>query len=120
MTLSNATELIRAGNVRLLAVTSAKRSSAIPEAPTMEEAGVPDQVSDTLQFVLAPTGTPPVVIDTLHREIIRMVSLPDVQAQFAGLGFESLANSPTEATAQIKAEIDKWGRVIHAAGIKIE
>lgn len=120
MTLSNATELIRAGNVRLLAVTGAKRSPAIPEAPTMEEAGVPDQVSDTLQFVLAPTGTPSVVIDTLHREIVRLIALPDVRAQFAGLGFDSLANSPSEAAAQIKAEIDKWARVIHAAGIKIE
>jgi tripartite-type tricarboxylate transporter receptor subunit TctC len=120
MTLSNATELIRAGNVRLLAVTSAHRSPAMPDTPTMAEAGVPDQVSDTLQFALAPSGTPPDIIARLHREIVRMVALPDVQAQLAGLGFDTLANTPAEAAAQIKDEIAKWAKVIHDANLKIE
>jgi tripartite-type tricarboxylate transporter receptor subunit TctC len=120
MTLSNATELIRAGNVRLLAVTSAKRSPAMPDAPTMAEAGVPDQESDTLQFVLAPAGTPPAIIALLHREIVRLAALPEIQAQFASLGFDPLANTPDEAAAQIKREIAKWAKVIHDAGIKVE
>jgi tripartite-type tricarboxylate transporter receptor subunit TctC len=120
MTLSNATELIRAGNVRLLAVTGAKRSPAIPDAPTMAEAGVPDQVSDTLQFVLAPAGTPPTIIARLNAEIVRLIGLPDVQQQFAGLGFDPLGNTPDAAAAQIKDEIAKWAKVVHDAGIKIE
>jgi len=120
MTLSNATELIRAGNVRLLAVTGATRSPAMPDAPTMAEAGVPDQVSDTLQFVLAPAGTAPAIIARLHAEIVRTIALPDVQQQFAGLGFDALGNTPEQAAAQIKDEIAKWARVVHDAGIKIE
>jgi tripartite-type tricarboxylate transporter receptor subunit TctC len=120
MTLSNATELIRGGNVRLLAVTSAHRSSAIPNAPTMAEAGVPDQVSDTLQFVLAPAGTSRDIIARLHREIVAIVALRETQAQFASLGFDTLANTPDQAAAQIKDEITKWAKVIHAANLKIE
>jgi tripartite-type tricarboxylate transporter receptor subunit TctC len=120
MTLSNATELIRAGNVRLLAVTSAKRSPATPDAPTMTEAGVPDQVSDTLQFVLAPAGTPREIIALLHREIVRLIGLPEVKAQLASIGFDPLGNTPDEAAAQIKDEIGKWAKVIRDAGIKVE
>jgi tripartite-type tricarboxylate transporter receptor subunit TctC len=120
MTLSNATELIRGGNVRLLAVTSAHRSPAMPDAPTMAEAGVPDQVSDTLQFVLAPAGTPPDIIARLHREIVAIIALPETQAQFASLGFDSLANTQAEAAVQIKDEVAKWAKVIRDANIKIE
>jgi tripartite-type tricarboxylate transporter receptor subunit TctC len=120
MTLSNATELIRGGNIRLLAVTSAHRSAAMPDAPTMAEAGVPDQVSDTLQFVLAPSGTPPDIVARLYREIVAIVALPETQAQFASLGFDALANSPDQAAIQIKDEIAKWAKVIHDANLKIE
>jgi tripartite-type tricarboxylate transporter receptor subunit TctC len=86
----------------------------------MAEAGVPDQVSDTLQFVLAPAGTPQPVITRLHAEIVRLIALPDVQQQLAGLGFDPLGNTPDEAAAQIKDEVAKWAKVIHDAGIKVE
>jgi tripartite-type tricarboxylate transporter receptor subunit TctC len=92
----------------------------MPDAPTMAEAGVPDQVSDTLQFVLAPSGTPPDIIALLHREIVAIVALPATQAQFASLGFDSLANTQAEAAVQIKDEVAKWAKVIHDANIKIE
>ena len=86
----------------------------------MAEAGVPDQVSDTLQFVLAPSGTPRDIVARLHREIVAIVALPETQAQFASLGFDSLANTPAEAAVQIKQEITKWAAVIRDAHLKIE
>ncbi len=120
MMLSNATELIRGGNVRALAVTSARRNPAVPNVPTMEEAGVPDQVSDTLQFILAPAGTPRDVVATLHREIVKLAALPEVKAQFATLGFDMMLGTPDETAQLIETEIVKWAKVVRDANIKVE
>jgi tripartite-type tricarboxylate transporter receptor subunit TctC len=120
MMLSNATELIRGGNVRALAVTSAKRNPAVPDVPTMAEAGVPDQVSDTLQFMMAPAGTPPDIVARLHREIVTFSATPEAKAQFAALGFE-LTNTPPDGTAAlIETEVAKWAKVVKDANIKVE
>jgi tripartite-type tricarboxylate transporter receptor subunit TctC len=111
---------IKAGNLRALAVTSAKRSPALPEVPTMAEAGFSGQEADTLQGILVPAGTPKEIVDLLFREIIKAVALPDVKERFAALGFEVVANSGDEFAAQITAEIAKWGKVIREAKIKAE
>jgi tripartite-type tricarboxylate transporter receptor subunit TctC len=115
-----AAPLVKDGKLRALAVTSAKRSPALPDVPTMAEAGLKGQEADTLQGVLVPAGTPKEVVDLLHREIVKIVQLPDVKEKFAVLGFDAVANSPAEFTAQIKTEIDKWGKVIKQANIKAE
>jgi tripartite-type tricarboxylate transporter receptor subunit TctC len=115
-----ATPHIKSGALRALAVTSAKRSAALPDVPTMAEAGLTGQEADTLQGVLVPAGTPKEIVDLLHREIVKIVARPDVQERFAALGFETVANSPDQFTAQIKAEIAKWGKVIRDAKIKVE
>ncbi len=120
MMLSNATELIRGGNVRALAVTSARRNPAVPNVPTMEEAGVPDQVSDPLQFILAPAGTPRDVVATLHREIVKLAALPEVKAQFATLGFDMMLGTPDETAQLIETEVVKWAKVVRDANIKVE
>ncbi len=120
MMLSNATELIRGGNVRALAVTSAKRSAAVPDVPTMAESGVPDQVSDTLQFMMAPAGTPPEIVQRLYDEIVAFSAQPETQAQFAGLGFDVTLTKPTETNALIDIEIAKWAKVVRDANIKVE
>jgi tripartite-type tricarboxylate transporter receptor subunit TctC len=111
---------VKAGNLRALAVTSSKRSSALPDVPTLAEAGLPGQEADTLQGVLVPAGTPKEIVDLLYREIVKIVALPDVKERFAALGFEVIANSPDQFTAQIKVEIEKWGKVIRDAKIKAE
>jgi tripartite-type tricarboxylate transporter receptor subunit TctC len=111
---------VKSGALRALAVTSAKRSPALPDVPTMAEAGLSGQEADTLQGVLVPAGTPKAIVDLLYREIVKIVALPDVQARFAALGFAAVANSPDQFAAQIKAEIAKWEKVIREAKIKAE
>jgi tripartite-type tricarboxylate transporter receptor subunit TctC len=111
---------VKEGKLRALAVLGTKRSAALPDVPTIAEAGLPGQESDTLQGVLVPAGTPKEIVALLHREIVRAIALPDVQARFAALGFVPIANTPEEFTARIKVEIAKWAKVIREAKIKIE
>ena len=115
-----AAPLVKGGQLRALVVTSAKRSSALPDVPTMAEAGLKDQEADTLQGVLVPAGTPKEIVALLHREIVKIVQEPDVKEKFATLGFDAVANTPDQFAAQIKAEIAKWGKVIKNANIKAE
>ncbi|MFZ2066404.1 MAG: tripartite tricarboxylate transporter substrate binding protein [Xanthobacteraceae bacterium] len=105
------------GNLRALAVTSAKRASTLPNVPTMAEAGVPDQESDTMQGIFVPAGTPPEVIALLNREMVKALALPDVQAKCKELGFDVVANSPAEFSAYIKKEVERWHKVIVDAKI---
>jgi tripartite-type tricarboxylate transporter receptor subunit TctC len=109
---------VKDGKLRALAVTSQKRSAALPDVPTMAEAGLADQEADTMQGILVPAGTPKEIVDLLHREIVKIIALPDIQARMAQLGFEPVANTPAEFSERIKAEIAKWGKVIRDAKIK--
>ena len=110
--------LVRAGKLRALAVTSAKRSAALPDVPTMAEAGISDQESETMQGIFVPAGTPPEIVKLLHDEIVKIMALPDVKAKCAQLGFDVVADSPAEFSVYIKKEVEKWGRVIKDAKIK--
>jgi len=111
---------IKEGSLRGLAVLSAERSSALPDVPTIAEAGFRGQEADTLLGVLVPAGTPREIIDLLHREIVRIVALPDVKARLDAIGFVPVANTPDEFAAVIKAESERWAKVIRAANIKAE
>jgi tripartite-type tricarboxylate transporter receptor subunit TctC len=108
------------GKLRALAVTTAKRSPALPEVPTLAEAGLPDQESDTMQGVLAPAGTPEPVIAMLHREIDKVMADPEVAQKMAALGFEKIASTPDEFARRIRADIPKWAKVIQTANIRID
>jgi tripartite-type tricarboxylate transporter receptor subunit TctC len=112
--------LINDGQIRPLAVSAAKRVAALPNVPTLAEAGLPGQEADTLQAVLVPAGTPQPVIDLLYREIKAIVALPDIKERFEVLGLDPVANTPEEFAAQIKVEIAKWGKVIRGANIKMD
>jgi tripartite-type tricarboxylate transporter receptor subunit TctC len=111
---------VKAGTLRALAVTTAKRSPALPDVPTLAEAGLTNQEADTMQGILAPAGTPRPVIDLLRREIIAVMEMPDVRAKMVALGFETVASTPEEFSDRIRAEIPKWGKVIRDAKIKIQ
>jgi len=111
---------IKQGTVRALAVTGARRSPALPDVPTLAEAGAPGQESDIILGVLVPVGTPRGVIDRLHREIVRIVALPDVRERLSALGFEPIASTPEELSDRIRWEIDKWAKIIRAANIKAQ
>ena len=118
--ISTAAGHIKQGTVRALAVTSAQRSPALPDVPTLAEAGAPGQESDIILGVLVPAGTPQDVVDRLHREIVRIVALPDVGARLSALGFEPIASTPKEFADRIRWEIDKWAKVIRAANIRVQ
>jgi tripartite-type tricarboxylate transporter receptor subunit TctC len=112
--------LVTEGKVRALAVSAAKRVAALPNVPTLAEAGLPDQEADTMQAVLVPAGTPRPVVDLLNREIKAIVALPDIKERFEVLGLDPVANTPEEFATQIKVEIAKWAKVIRDANIKMD
>jgi tripartite-type tricarboxylate transporter receptor subunit TctC len=120
MALPPATPLVQGGQLRALAVTGKTRSPALPDVPTLAEAGFPGQEADTLQGVLAPAGTPKPVTDLISGEIIKIVQDGGVKEKFATLGFEPVGSTPEEFAAQIKFEIPKWGKVIRDANIRAE
>jgi tripartite-type tricarboxylate transporter receptor subunit TctC len=111
---------IKDGKLRGLAVLSLKRAAVLPEVPTMAEAGVPDQESDTLTGMVVPAGTPKEIIDRWNAEIVRVVALPDVKQRLEDLGFEPVADAPAHFGERIKTEIAKWAKVVHDANIKAE
>lgn len=110
---------VKAGNIRLLAVSSAKRFSQIPDTPAIAETN-PGFISGSWQGVMAPGGTPKPIIDKLNAEIIRISRLPDVREKLAQLGAEVTTNSPEEFGAWMKSEVANWSKVIKDANIKIE
>jgi tripartite-type tricarboxylate transporter receptor subunit TctC len=117
---SIAIPLVEAGRLRALAVTSKERLAELPDVPTVAEAGLPGEGADTMVGVLVPAGTPREIIDLLHREIIKITAMPDVRERFAAFGLTPASNTPEEFGAYIKAEIARWGKVIHDGNIGTE
>jgi tripartite-type tricarboxylate transporter receptor subunit TctC len=111
------TQLVKGGRLRALAVTTKKRSSALPEVPTLAEAGITGQDSETMQGVFVPKGTPKAVVDLLQREIAAIVAAPDMKANMGPLGFEPEGGSSAEFAAYVAAEVAKWKKVIADAKI---
>jgi tripartite-type tricarboxylate transporter receptor subunit TctC len=111
---------IKSGRLRALAVTSGKRTDALPGVPTIAEAGVPGYESVQWYGVLAPAGTPRDVVQRLYTEIAKALRSGDVRERLAADGAEPVGNTPEEFAAFIRAEIDKWAKVARAAGIQPE
>lgn len=118
--MSSALPQARAGRVRALAVTSAQRSAAAPEVPTMAEAGVTGCEISEWNALMAPAGTPPAVIERLNAEMVKIMRMPDIKEKFADLGAEAIGSTPQELAAFLAAEMAKWAEVVKAANIKIE
>src|SRR6516165_9605461 len=110
----------KAGKVTPLAVTSAKRSPALPEVPTVMEAGVPDYEISGWFGILAPSNTPPAIAKRLRDEVAKAVAAPDVVAQLDSQGMEPLATQPEEWEAYLKAELARYTKIIRDANIKPE
>jgi tripartite-type tricarboxylate transporter receptor subunit TctC len=111
------TQLVKTGKLRALAVTTKKRSTALPEVPTLAEAGITGQDSETMQGVFVPKGTPKEIVDLLQREIAAIVAMPDMRAKMTPLGFEPDGGSSAEFAAYVKGELAKWKKVIADAKI---
>jgi tripartite-type tricarboxylate transporter receptor subunit TctC len=109
---------IKAGRLRGLGVTTAKRTQALPDVPSIAEAGLPGYEATQWFGVLAPAGTPRAIIDRLHQELSRAVRSPDVKERLTSEGAEIVGGTPEEFAAYIKSETDKWTKVIKSAGIK--
>lgn len=111
---------IKDGKVRALVVTSSARSNALPDVPTMKEAGYPDIIGDSWVGVLVPAGTPKTIVALLHREVTAIIAQPDTKDRLAALGYEPVAGTPEQFAADIKVEIATWSKVISAASIKTQ
>src|SRR6185437_13526091 len=107
----------KSGQVRALAVTSAKRSTAAPDVPTMAEAGLPKYQFTSWFGVLAPAGTPPGIIKKLNAEIVKALHSPEISEQLSAQGADLIADTPEAFDAFLKGETAKWAKVIAAAGI---
>jgi tripartite-type tricarboxylate transporter receptor subunit TctC len=112
--------LLKGGAVRPLAVTTAKRSAAAPDVPTMNEAGLPGYETSTWGGVLAPARTPKDVVAKLNVEINKALAAPDVQAKLATTGIEVAGGTPQEFQDFIQSEMKKWAAVALAARITPE
>jgi tripartite-type tricarboxylate transporter receptor subunit TctC len=111
---------IQSGKVRALAVTSAARSPALPNLPTLQEAGVPGFDVASWQALYAPAGTPPAIVQRLNAEVEKILAQPDVKAKMEGLGLVHTANTPEQFTAFGRAELTKWAKVVKEGKVKPE
>ena len=111
---------IQAGNLRGIAVMAIKRVPGLPDVPTTAEAGIPDQVSDTLTGFVAPAGTPKEIVDKWQADMAAMVALPAVKKQLEDMGFGPVASTPAEFAARIETESAKWAKVIRDAKIRVD
>ena len=120
-TLPSAVPQIKAGKVRALAVTSAKRSVAVPELPTVAEAtGLAGYEASTWQGFVFPAATPKAVVQRMADETVKVLAVKDVQDRLREQGYEPVGSSPAQFGAYIRAELAKWTKVIKGAGIKSE
>ena len=117
-TLPTALAHMRTGKIRGLAVVTAKRAPALPELPTIAEAGVPGYAASNWYGLAAPAGTPRPIVAKLHREIVNALESADVKEAYSVQGFVPLTSTPQEFRAFIKTEIDKWGALIKKIGLQ--
>jgi tripartite-type tricarboxylate transporter receptor subunit TctC len=119
-TLTPVYQHIKAGKLRALAVTTNKRSTALPEVPTLSESGLKDFDLGTWFGVLAPAGTPKDIVDRLNAEMVKIINTPDFRKRMAEVGAEPIGNSPTEMARQIKDDTDKYAKLVKEAKVVIE
>ena len=117
---STALPHIKAGTLKALAVSSAKRTGSSPELPTIAESGLPGFETSVWFGLLAPTGTPRDIIERLNREANRAIADPAVKTQFAAQGIDGMGGTAEQFAAYIKDETAKWARVVQASGAKID
>ena len=117
-TLPPAIAQVKSGKLISIAFTSSSRSPVLPETPTLGESGVNDVEGETLQFIVAPAGTPNSIIQKLNVEFNKALSNPELQSKLVSAGYFVYNNSPEQTAQKIRTELDKWGAVIKAGKIK--
>src|SRR5258708_32002283 len=108
----------QAGAVKMLAVTTPRRSVLLPDVPTLKEAGI-DVEADAWNGLIAPAGTPQPILKTIQREVAKAINTPELKAKFATQIMEPVGNSPAQFKAQIDSDLARWAPVIRDAGIQV-
>jgi tripartite-type tricarboxylate transporter receptor subunit TctC len=111
---------IESGQVIALGTSGKKRSSVMPNVPTIDEAGVPGYESTIWLGLMAPAGTPKAVIDKLNAEVIKVMARADVQEAWAKQGAVPMPMSPADFDKYLRADIDKWANVVKVSGAKVQ
>lgn len=112
--------LVKAGRVRALGVTGAKRAAVLPEVPTVAEAGVPGYEHILWGMLVVPAATPKDIVARLNREAVKVLEAADVRERYAGMGVEPAPSTPERAAAYLRSETDKYAKVVKAIGLRIE
>lgn len=118
--ITSAAPHIQSGKLRPIAVTTSKRSSALPHVPTIAEAGLPGYDLSPWFAVYMPAGTPPAIIDRINAALLEAMKLPEVKARFATIGAEPIGSTPAQLAAHLDAEMAKWGKIIQSRGIRAD
>ena len=112
--------LIKSGRIRLLAVTSSQRSSALPDTPTIAESGLPGYDVTPWYGFLVKVGTPDLIVQRLHDDLVTVMSIPEVKATFTKAGLDPQTGSPSEFASFIASEVKKWGKVVRDANVQAD
>jgi tripartite-type tricarboxylate transporter receptor subunit TctC len=119
-TIPSVIQHVRAGSLRAIAVTSRRRSPALPEIPTVAESGYPGFEASSWYGFVAPAGTPDPIIRKLHALIAGIVNIPEINEQLSSQGADPVGNTPEEFAQYMRRETDKWAKVVKASGIRID
>ena len=119
-TISSSLQHYKSGRLIALGVSTSKRNTALPDVPTVAEAGVPGYEFFEWQGVVVPAGTPKAVIDRLHKEIMKALTNPDARERIAGLGLDVAGSTPQQFAAHINAEVIRWKKVAKESGIVVD
>jgi tripartite-type tricarboxylate transporter receptor subunit TctC len=111
---------VKAGKLRALAVSGAKRSQSAPDLPTIAESGVPGYEFKSWNGVHVPAGTPKPIIAKIQAELVKVVAMLDVKERMFGLGMEVEGSTPEQLGTLVKSDIAKWGKVIKEAGVHVD
>jgi len=115
--LGNALPFIQSGKVRALAIATPQRNPALPDVPTFAEAGMPDYKYDSWFGIMAPAGTPPAIVKKINEDIAGISQLPDVQARWRTTGALTVVNTPAQFDVIIKSDVERYGKMLKAAGV---
>lgn len=119
-TMPGALPHIKAGRMRALAAAGAKRSSALPDVPTVAEAALPGFEASTWYAILAPAGVRPDIVAKLNAEFLRALRAPEMQERLAAQGIEAIGSTPEHLAAHMRSELPKWAQVVKATGVRAE
>lgn len=111
---------VNAGRIRALAVLAPERAATLPQVPTSAEAGMPELVVVTWYGLFAPAGVKPDIIERINAEITRLLNAPETKSRLAQVGLDAATSTPAEFGSFVRAETDKWARVIKAANIRVQ